>query len=286
MGEPKPEGDSLSMGRGWAFFVAGAAGLVPLLAYPGNWANALPSTAASVADWRMAAVLDYLGVLGSVTLFTAGLVLLVRAWSVQPPSAGRIEWVKALAQALVAKRNRKVLLVSSVAYAALFVTLTGLVGVALHGDVRATGFPSVTEFLCCGPVGITPGLVVAVDPYLQISLNPLTLLLAYAGVLLFSLNVTLAIESIRARLGGWRQRPVALAGAFSAFLVGCPSCGTILLVNALEGTAVSGLLLGWSAYQTPLLLVAFPLGVASLVLTARGLSKMRGCLTYRRSLRR
>ena len=260
--------------RSLAWIVAGVIGMVPMLAYPGNWTDSFSPADAASSAWPAEAALVYVGLAGSLTLVPLGLWGLLRAVDPVEGTASPPWWTQALSRVLLARRSRAVLLSSAAGYLLFFGIFSGVLGVAPSGDINAAGAPSLTESLCCGPVGLTPGLVVVVNAYLQVSLTPEVLLLGAAGTALFALNVTATTELLRQRHRAPSRSVAGVAGAFGAFLANCPTCGTIILVNALEGTGAAGFLVGWTVFQAPLLLLAFPLGILSLHFVARGLLPM------------
>lgn len=263
--------------RGASLLILGPLGFVPLVVYPGNWSDTFPPTAQAISVWNSEAVLVFLGLGVASALLLLGLLSLLQAWAGGRDAAAEGRRT-ALARVVLARRNRGILLASALGYALFFGVFSGVLGVAPGGDIVANGYPSATEYLCCGPIGTTPGLVVVMNHYVQLSFSPGAILMGIGGTVILGMNVTATAETMRHRAPRSLRSVAGVAGAFGAFFTNCPTCGTIILVNALAGTGAAGLLLGWTIFQAPLLLVAFPLGGLSLYLMAPSLAPP-GCET-------
>ena len=258
--------------------------MIPWLAYPGNWSSTAPSSPAAQMSWTVDAVLVYLTILlgaGWLSLMVLGEIRRFR----NKPDGIRPPWLGALAGTLLDRTSRIPLVLAASAYGVFFSFFTGLVAIIPSASSTGEALPSISTVLCCGPPGITPGVVVLVTPNLQLAANPATLLLLAAGLPLFAANVASAAWLVRRGRSAGRGALTGTAGALGTLLLNCPSCGTILLANALAGTAAAGALVGLTAVQTPLLLAAFPMAIGSLWLAGRQIARPAGCVLPSNTLR-
>ena len=243
-----------------------------LLTYPGSWTTKVPSPGSSESEWTVSATLVYIGLILGTSISAIGIRRGLRASSDR--SSQSPPWLQSLAAAISDSRTRGVLLATALLYAVFFSLFTGVLTVAWDGSISAPSFPAGSDVLCCGPPGLTPGLVLMVSPYLQLTAVPLTLLVLVVSVPIFSANIVLVTVAFRLTRGPASAGP-GILGTLGAVLVGCPSCGTLLLLNALEGTVGAGLVAGWVAYQTPLLFAALPASGLALYWSSRRLASTR-----------
>jgi MFS family permease len=247
---------------------------IPWLAYPGNWSSTAPGSPSAQLSWTADAVLVYVTLLLGV-----GLVALTAMRTVRRFGAGTLgpRWLRALAGVVADRRNRVALVLAGLAYAIFFSFFTGLVAIIPSAPSAGETRPSISAILCCGPPGTTPGVVIGVVSYLQLAANPMTLLLLAVGLPLFAVNVAAAAHLVRRGYSAGTGVATGTTGALGTLLVNCPSCGTILLANALAGTGAAGALVGWTQLQTPLLLAAFPIAISSLWFAGRQLERPSVC---------
>lgn len=244
---------------------------LPILLYPGDWASVAPVTPEADMAWTG---------LGLAVLVTVALGLTWIGWAFLDAARVRSDnseegVLAALGVVLLARRNRVPLILSAVGYASLFVFFTGTL--SFGAGVETPDSPAAFLILCCGPPGLTPGFVVEIPPAMQLSTNPLSLVLLVVGVVLFSANLTSVVELARRSSPARTATASGVLGAAGTLLVGCPSCGTILAASILEGTVVGGLLTGWAVLQWPLFLSAIPLALAGLWVVGRRLSRPAAC---------
>ncbi len=255
----------------WRLLLIGAGLLlVPMAAYPGNWADVAPTSAATEAAWAMLGTIVFVALAIGMAVGFVGWRRLMRAWSTRAPGTAR----RSVAEAIRGRRGRWAFVLSAVAYLIFVSTFLSLYGWSAGGPGIWNGtYPAAANVLCCGPLGDTPVAILIVSPTFELVAIPVVLATVYASTLLFAMNVAVATSLLRRRsvgigVGG------ASVGAASAVLVTCPSCGTILLANVLVGTAGAGVLAAWAAYSIPLMLVSFPLSALALLWTGRRLSRI------------
>jgi len=267
-----PGADFPSLSR---LLVGSALVLVPLLIYPGNWSSNPPWGPPATLVWQALALGVYVSLVVGIGLLVAGVRRLLLYWKGLPD--GKAPRRRALAEALLTPSSRRIFGGVAVAYILFFGAFTSLLGFSLHGAISAPQYPDGYVVLCCGPVGLTPGIVTIPGPWLQISVDPAALLFLSAGVVFLGTN--LAAARALSRQGGSRATVGTAVGLGSvgALLVSCPTCGTVLLFNILGSVTATGLLLTWYTWQTPLLLAAFPLSFAVTVWTADRLSRTAAC---------
>lgn len=249
---------------------------VPWIAYPGNWVTVAPASAVSEQWWTGDAVLVYVSLILGLSWLTIAGRGVVRDLVVGAPDT-KLRWLGALGQAITEPRGRLTFVVSGLGYGVLFGLLTGLLTISSPVTSAEGAASSGSFILCCGPPGTTPGAVFLVASRIQIAVNPAGLLLLVAGVVLFAANVTAAVRLMRRHLATRSGIITGTTGVLGTFLLGCPSCGTILLASLLAGAGAAGILIDWTTYQTPLLLVAFPLAIGSLYLAGRQLVSVSSC---------
>jgi hypothetical protein len=179
----------------------------------------------------------------------------------------------ALACLLRPARNRRVFMVAAVGYVAFFAWFVSLYAISFGGPgIAMSSYPAVTNVLCCGAVGYTPVAILIVAPTMEFVVYPLVLVLLLAGTVLFAANVTATVALVRPVSASFGALGSLTLGSAGALFVNCPVCGTVLLWNAIAGTAAAGLLTGWAANQLPFMLAAFPLSVIALVWNGRQMS--------------
>jgi hypothetical protein len=248
----------------------------PWLAYPGNWTSVAPSSPAAVGAWTADSLLVYAALFLGLVWMSRTTLTAIR-WARYAPPWSRLRWLQRLAEVLGDRGIRVPFLIAAASYGAFFAFFTGLVTVIPSTAEPGVAIPSVSTILCCGPPGLTPGVVLLIAPSVQIAVNPLTLLLLALGLTLFAANVVVAIGLIRRGRSVGRSTMKGTAGVLGTLLFNCPSCGTVLLANALAGTAAAGALVGWAGLQAPLLASALPLSTGALWLSGRQLDRPMSC---------
>jgi hypothetical protein len=240
----------------------------PLLAYPGNWTSSAPETSQAFSGWTNLALLVYGGLIAGTLIFVQGLRRILRFWADR--AAGGTP--AALGRLFQSGRNRTVFLSAAAGYVAFFGWFAGLYAVGSGGPgISMPSYPSATNVLCCGWPGYTPVAILVVAPTIEFVVYPLLLLLLLAETGLFAANVTATFAMVRTASASRRTWGSLTLGSFGALFVNCPVCGTILVWNAIAGTAAAGLLAGWAANQMPYVLAAFPLSVIALFWNGRQL---------------
>ena len=256
--------------------IAAALLSVPWIVYPGNWVTVAPASASAGQWWTGDAVLVYISlILGFLWLTIAGRG--IASDLVAGPADARSHWLAALIRAISEPRSRWLLVVSALGYGTVFAIFTGVLTISSALASGDGGASAGSLILCCGPPGTTPGAVFLVAPAIQVAVNPADLLLLVAGVVLFAANVTAALRLLGRHLDTRSGLITGTTGILGTLLLGCPSCGTILLASVLAGTGAAGILIDWTAFQGPLLLAAFPLAIGSLYLAGRQLALVSGC---------
>ena len=249
--------------------------VVPWALYPGSFATQAPA-GPEVHAWTLAVVFVFVAMAGGGLFAFQGARRLLRVWAGAEPGATGPRR-QALARALRDRDLRWAWGASVVIFALFFAFFTGLLGVDLRGGLSSPGGPYGAVVYCCGAWGITPGLVLVPTGTVELSANPQEFLLLAVSTALFAANMVSAVALWR---GSLRPGPATLAGTLGtlgALFVNCPQCGTLVLFSALEGTAAAGLLVGWVAFQAPLLVAAFPLSLLTLAYSARALSRPGAC---------
>lgn len=247
--------------------------VVPSLAYPGNWSSVAPSTPAAQAAWDVDALLVYTSLLVGFLWTATTIHRAVHRVRDEPPWP-RHRWLQSVATVLGDRSSRVPFLLASVTYAVFFAVFIDLVSVI---PSTPEAVPSFSTILCCGPPGNTPGVILLATPTVQIAVYPDALLLLALGLPLFSANIVVAISVLRRGGSRGATSVVSTAGVLGTLLFNCPSCGTILLANALAGAAGAGALLGWSRLQAPLLAPALPLAIGGLWTSGRQMSRASTC---------
>ncbi len=244
---------------------------VPMGLYPGNWTTTY-STALD-SRWEILAIAVFVSLAVGAAIVVASLRDLMRAWSARGITTAR----GALARSLLDPRQRRALYLSAAFYAIFFAFVASLYSLALSGPGIAAGsYPSATNVLCCGYIGITPAAVLVVTPTFELVVYPLMLVILFGATLLFALNVTLTVALFRTRASRASSAGSGALGGVAALLVNCPACGTLLLWNVVAGTSAAAFLTGFVTYYYPLLALAFPLAVFVLIWTARRLARVVG----------
>jgi hypothetical protein len=249
--------------------------VVPWALYPGSFASQAPA-GPEVRAWTLAVGLVFATMAVGGLFAFQGARRLLRVWAGTGPGPTGPKR-RALANALRDPRSRWVWGTSVALFALFFAFFTGLLGVDLKGGLDVPGGPYGAVVYCCGAWGITPGLVLVPNGVLELSADPQELLLLSVSTALFSANMVAAVALWK---GSLRAGPATLAGTLGtlgALFVNCPQCGTLVLFSALEGTAAAGLLVGWVAFQAPLLVAAFPLSLLTLAYSARALARPPAC---------
>lgn len=244
---------------------------VPMGLYPGNWTTTY-STALD-SRWEILAVAVFVSLAVGAAIVVASVRDLMHAWSTHGTTTAR----GALARNLLDPRHRRALYLSAAFYAIFFAFVASLYSLDLSGPgIAAASYPSATNVLCCGYVGITPAAVLVVTPSFELVIYPLVLVILFAATLLFALNVTLTVALFRSRASRASSAGSGALGGVAALLVNCPACGTLLLWNVVAGTSAAAFLTGFVTYYYPLLALAFPLAVFVLIWTARRLARAAG----------
>lgn len=249
--------------------------VVPWVLYPGSFATDGPA-GPEVRAWTLAVLVVFLTMAAGGLFAFQGARRLLRIWSgVEPGPTGPRR--QALAGALRDRKLRWAWGASVIVFVLFFAFFTGLLGVDLNGGLASRGGPYGAVVYCCGAWGITPGLVLVPTGTIELSANPQELLLLAVSTTLFSANMVAAVALWRGALRPGSATLAGTLGTLGALFVNCPQCGTLVLFSALEGTAAAGLLVGWVAFQTPLLVAAFPLSLLTLAYSARALARPGAC---------
>jgi len=243
----------------------------PMGLYPGNWTTTY--SAGLDGRWEVLAVVVFVSLVAGAAIVVASLRDLLRAWSTRAITTTR----GALARSLLDPRHRRALYLSAAFYAVFFAFVASLYSLDLSGPgIAAANYPTATNVLCCGYIGITPAAVLVVTPSFELVAYPLVLVILFGATLLFAMNVTLTVALLRTRASRASSAGSGALGGVAALLMNCPACGTLLLWNIVAGTSAAAFLTGVVTYYYPLLALAFPLAVFVLIWTARRLARVPG----------
>ncbi|EQD50856.1 hypothetical protein B1B_11088, partial [mine drainage metagenome] len=222
--------------------------------------------------WTGLAIVVYLGLILGTVIVTSAIRGLSRAWASGPADGP----LASLARLFRTGRNRRIFLAASAGYVVFFGWFVSLYAFSSNDPgIWMPSYPAATNVLCCGPPGYTPTAILVLTPSFELVAYPLVLILLMAGTFLFAANVTATVALVRRVPSSFKPFGSLTLGGLGAVFVNCPVCGTILLFNAVAGTATAGLLAGWAANQLPFMLAAFPLSIASLLWAGRQLSAPR-----------
>lgn len=258
---------------GLAFCLAGLA--VALVGMFG-WASGQQGIAASASTSLSRAVLEFFGVEAAMTLMVvAGIYILYAAAKAAPKGGSSV--LAVIAEAFSSRKTMRIAVVIGAAYAAVFSVLSGTLvyqPTVNFASVYGVTSPGWSSAVCCGDFGSVPELNLYVSPsmHLGVQILPLSLLMLLVVPALVTLNVALAVHSLRQKA----VRSARWAGSIGAFLglvTGCPTCAGYFLLSAVGGLGVTAFTFVLDPYQTLFIALSVPLLVAGPFLTAYGVKK-------------
>lgn len=191
--------------------------IAPMVLYPGNWTNGGPVTPGSQQMWEGVGTVVFLPIAVGATITLVALRRLFRSWA----GFGHDTLRKSLADAAVGRSGRIALGSTAVAYTVVVGSYLGLYGWSVGGPgVWESSYPTATNVLCCGPVGVTPVGILMITSTFELVAYPVVLVTVFLAALLFPLIVAVATSLVRSRsmgpaLGG------TILGATSALRVNC-----------------------------------------------------------------
>lgn len=238
---------------------------IPLTLYWYFISTLLPTQGTDIiAGFEPYAYLTFLLLLGGAVLSVKGINLIVAAGG-----RWRASLLGVLGQAL--SRRRKVLIVSAVLYGLLFAFLSGFIvyqPAVKFSEAYGISVPSMTTYLCCGPVGTIPVLVLYLADQVSVVLIPLNLLILLVIVTLVGTSISLTAELRSSCYTDSSRRSFLGLGSFLGLFAGCPTCSSILFSYILGGVtatpltvALAGLQAAFLGATIPILLIAIYLAV-------------------------
>jgi hypothetical protein len=238
-----------------------------------SWELSQQSLALSGSTAARSEVPVFFAVEGLVAvLIVAGVYFVYRA--AKSAVRGRLTLLSVFAEAFSSKRTMRLAVALGLTYAAAFSFLSGTLvyqPTVNFAKVYGVSTPGWASAVCCGGFGSVPELKYYLSPalHLGIQLIPLTLLMLVVVPPLVTLNVAVAIESLRQKTTR-TGRLATSVGALLGLVTGCPTCAGYFLLSAVGGLGASAFSFVLAPYQFAFVAVSVPLLVAAPFLTAYG----------------
>lgn len=224
-----------------------------------------------VAAFEPYAYLTFVLVVSGIALAAKGIKRIVDV-----EGASRSLTFAVLGQTL--SRRRRVSIVSAALYGLLFAFLSGFVVYqpeVRFSDAYGINIPSVTAYLCCGPVGTIPVVVLYVAEQISVVLIPLNFLILITIVTLVGISMSVTAELRSSCYRGSARRSFLGLGSFLGLFAGCPTCSSILFSYILGGVTATPITVALAGLQAAFLAATIPVLLTGIYLAVRKIADSR-----------
>ncbi|MDG6963806.1 MAG: hypothetical protein JRN27_01990 [Nitrososphaerota archaeon] len=256
--------------------VFGGAGGVLALLDMSLWAENQYALALSRGVGVGSSVVDFFASEAAVlAVMASGIYLVYRGARAMDP--GNLSLPSIIGAAFSSRKTMRLAVGGGILYAFAFLFLSGTLVYQPTVDfsqVYGASSPGWASAVCCGTLGSVPELKLYLFPALHLGaqLLPLTLLMLVLVPPLVTLNIAVALGSLRQK--ALRSgRLVTSVGALVGLVTGCPTCAGYFLLSAAGGLGASAFTFVLAPYQLLFVVVSLPLLVIGPFLTAYGQRK-------------